>query len=146
MNPKYFVIGFFGLGLAVFIFKSFAPQEQDPHSVQNTIGEKGTPLVKVKVPSLNATAMEGKIAYEANCATCHGANAAGQDGVAPPLVHRIYEPNHHGDASFQLAVKNGVRAHHWRFGNMPKIEGVGEQEIAKIITYVRTLQRENGIY
>lgn len=119
---------------------------QNPHSVQITSGEQGAPLVNVTVPELTAAAQTGKTAFEANCAACHGANAAGQDGVAPPLVHIIYEPNHHGDASFLLAAKNGVRAHHWRFGNMPPVEGVTDEEIASIITYVRELQRANGIF
>ena len=49
-------------------------------------------------------AQSGKRGFEAKCAACHGVNAAGQDGVAPPLVHKIYEPSHHGDESFQRAV------------------------------------------
>ena len=146
MNPKYFVMAFFGIGLIVFVYNSIAPKEQDPHSVQTTAGKTGAPLAQVKVPALSGIAAEGKIAFEANCATCHGVNAAGQDGVAPPLVHKIYEPNHHGDASFLLAAKNGVRAHHWRFGNMPPVKSVNEQEVDKIVAYVRALQKANGIF
>ncbi len=41
----------------------------------------------------------------------------------PRLVHKIYEPNHHADFAFQRAAAQGVKAHHWKFGNMPKIEG-----------------------
>ena len=82
-------------------------------------------MVQVVVPeTFSDNARIGQVAFEAKCAVCHGANAAGQDGVAPPLVHKIYEPSHHGDAAFLLAAKNGVRAHHWRFGNMPPVEGV----------------------
>ncbi|WP_026481093.1 cytochrome c [Ahrensia sp. 13_GOM-1096m] len=145
MNPKYLVLGFFGLAAVVFIGKQFIPAEQNPHSVQATSGEQGAPLANVNVPELSAVAETGQIAFEANCASCHGVNAAGQDGVAPPLVHKIYEPNHHGDASFLLAVKNGVRAHHWRFGNMPQIKSVEDEEVAQIVAYVRELQRANGI-
>lgn len=145
MNPKYFVIGFFGLGAVVAISKAFPPAAQDPHSVQSTSGVQGAPLVAVNLPKLSSAAESGKNAFEANCASCHGVNAAGQDGVAPPLVHEIYEPNHHADISFIRAVKNGVRAHHWRFGNMPQIKGVDDEEVAQIVTYVRELQRANGI-
>ena len=70
----------------------------------------------------------------------------GRRELPPPLVHKIYEPNHHGDLSFQLAAKNGVRAHHWPFGNMPPIEGVSENEVSEIIVYVRELQRANDIH
>lgn len=75
----------------------------------------------------------------------HGADATGQEGVAPPLVHKIYEPSHHGDQAFFLAAKQGVRAHHWRFGDMPPVEGITDPEIERIVTYIRTLQRANGI-
>jgi mono/diheme cytochrome c family protein len=103
-------------------------------------------MVDVLVPeTLSANAEIGKLAYDAKCAACHGANAAGQDGVAPPLVHKIYEPSHHGDAAFLLAAKNGVRAHHWRFGNMPPVEGVTDGDVKMIVAYVRELQRANGI-
>lgn len=146
LSPKYFVLAFFSFGLVAFIYDSIVPQEQDPHSVQTTAGKTGAPLAQVKVPVLSEIEADGKIAFEANCATCHGVNAAGQDGVAPPLVHKIYEPNHHGDAAFQLAAKNGVRAHHWRFGNMPPVKGVGEQEVDKIVAYLRALQKANGIF
>lgn len=114
-------------------------------SVDGT-GPTGAALVEVAVPEiLSANAEIGKLAFGAKCAACHGANAAGQDGVAPPLVHKIYEPSHHGDASFLLAAKNGVRAHHWRFGNMPPVEGVTDGDVKMIVAYVRELQRANGI-
>ena len=105
----------------------------------------GPPLVKVTVPQLEAAAKSGETAFNNNCAVCHGLNAAGQDGVAPPLVHVIYEPNHHGDAAFIRAAKQGVRAHHWPFGDMPPVENVTDHEIGNIISYVRALQRANGI-
>jgi mono/diheme cytochrome c family protein len=96
------------------------------------------------VPELSASARRGAGVFDANCAACHGKNAAGtQQG--PPLIHKIYEPNHHSDMSFQRAVKLGVRAHHWPFGNMPPVAGVAEAEVSQIIAYVRELQRANGI-
>ena len=106
----------------------------------------GAAMIEVAVPeTLSENAKIGKAAFEAKCAVCHGVNAAGQDGLAPPLVHKIYEPSHHGDAAFLLAAKNGVRAHHWRFGNMPPVEGVTDGDVKMIVAYVRELQRANGI-
>ena len=106
----------------------------------------GAPIAAVSVPeTLSARAQAGQKTYDANCASCHGRNAAGQDGTAPPLVHIIYEPGHHGDESFQRAVARGVRAHHWRFGNMPPVEGLSRRDVAAIVAYVRELQRANGI-
>lgn len=86
----------------------------------------------------------GEAKFNANCVACHGKQAAGTDH-GPPLVHKVYEPNHHGDPAFQRAVANGVRAHHWEFGNMPKIEGVPPEDVDQIVQYVRWLQRQAGI-
>ncbi|MFT7448634.1 MAG: mono/diheme cytochrome c family protein [Glaciecola sp.] len=122
------------------------PNGNDVVASMDATGPTGAALVDVAVPETFSTNAEiGKLAFDAKCAACHGANAAGQDGVAPPLVHKIYEPNHHGDASFLLAAKNGVRAHHWRFGNMPPVEGLTDGDVKMIVAYVRELQRANGI-
>ena len=70
-------------------------------------------LATVKLPSSFAEQEQiGASAYDAVCAACHGLNGQGRDGIAPPLVHKIYEPSHHGDMAFVLAAQNGVRAHH----------------------------------
>lgn len=106
----------------------------------------GDAIVKVKVPAtFSDQAKLGKTAFEAKCAVCHGQNAAGRNGKAPPLVHKIYEPSHHSDMAFILAAKNGVRAHHWRFGDMPPVEGLTQGDVKSIALYVRELQRANGI-
>ncbi|NWF74122.1 MAG: cytochrome c [Nitrospirae bacterium] len=86
----------------------------------------------------------GETTFNANCAACHGNQAAGTDH-GPPLVHKVYEPNHHGDQAFQRAAANGVQAHHWQFGNMPKIETVTPGDVDQIVKYVRWLQRQAGI-
>jgi len=109
-------------------------------------GGATTPLVDIVVAeTLSPNAQIGKTAFESKCAGCHGVNAVGQDGVAPPLVHVIYEPSHHGDKSFQRAIAVGVRGHHWPFGDMPPVEGLTRGDAAMIISYVRELQRFNGI-
>jgi len=113
--------------------------------VRNGPPASGAALVAVTVPTLNAEAREGEALFQDNCATCHGDNAAGRDGFGPPLVHRIYEPGHHGDGAFLLAAARGVRAHHWPFGDMPPVENVTQGDVERIVAYVRTLQRANGI-
>ncbi|MBZ0161816.1 MAG: cytochrome c [Notoacmeibacter sp.] len=105
----------------------------------------GKPLAQVTVPPLSGEAKEGEALFNANCAKCHGENAAGNEGAGPPLVHVIYQPGHHSDAAFYLAARNGAIAHHWSFGNMPPAEGVTDDDVTKILAYVRTLQRANGI-
>lgn len=118
--------------------------EQDAKISDGT--KPNSALVSVTLPEqLSDNAIIGKRIFEAKCASCHGRNAAGQKGVAPPLIHKIYEPSHHGDESFQRAAALGVRAHHWPFGNMPPIDGLTRAKVSTIITYVRELQRTNGI-
>ena len=87
---------------------------------------------------------DGAQLFADNCARCHGEMADGTD-IGPPLVHRLYEPGHHPDFSFQNAVKNGVISHHWDFGDMAPVPGLSEDEVTQIIAYIRNLQREGGI-
>lgn len=101
-------------------------------------------VVPVKVPPLSATAQRGQAVFEQDCKICHGMNAGGSVN-GPPLVHLIYAPNHHADITFFMAVKLGVQAHHWTFGNMPPIRGVSEDKITQITMFVRELQKANGI-
>lgn len=87
---------------------------------------------------------DGAALFADNCSSCHGEMADGTN-MGPPLVHRLYEPGHHPDISFQSAVKNGVISHHWDFGDMPPVAGLSAAEVTEIIAYVRDLQRAGGI-
>ena len=87
---------------------------------------------------------EGERRYNRSCRLCHGPLGTGGE-AGPPLVHKIYEPGHHADAAFQLAITRGVRAHHWRFGDMPPMPEMDSSEIAEITAYVRWLQQKAGI-
>ncbi|WP_342069984.1 c-type cytochrome [Yoonia algicola] len=130
-----------GGGAYVMTVGDGAPNLSEPTAIT-----KAAPLVEVAIPAtFTEQQAMGQIAFEANCAACHGVNAAGRDGVAPPLVHKIYEPSHDGDEAFQRAVALGVQAHHWPFGNMAAIEGLTRADVATIVSYIRSLQVENGI-
>ena len=129
---------------------TLGPAGKDPVAVAAPAASQaaaGASLAEVTLPAeLSAEARLGETYFNAVCASCHGTNAAGQDGVAPPLVHRIYEPGHHGDMAFVLAARNGVRAHHWPFGDMPPVEQrLTDGELGAIVAYVRALQQANGI-
>ena len=145
-----FIAAFFVIGLGFVGYQAIYTPDTRGHSMEQpdlSSLSAGDPIASVIIPdSLSETAEVGKAIFEANCAACHGANAAGQNGVAPPLVHRIYEPSHHSDMSFVLAAQNGVRAHHWNFGNMTAIEGLTEGDVKMIARYVRELQQANGIF
>lgn len=79
--------------------------------------------------------------FQALCSECHGEWAEGSD-KGPPLLHPYYKQSHHSDDAFYRAASQGVIAHHWRFGNMPPVEGATPQDIQSIILFIRWLQRE----
>ncbi len=105
-------------------------------------GTKG--MVSVKMPELSFKAANGKKAFDATCAACHGVNAAGSK-QGPPLIHTTYNPGHHNDEAFYRAVKQGVTSHHWRFGNMPPLPTVSKGQVRLIISFIREVQLANGI-
>ncbi len=81
--------------------------------------------------------------FQANCAECHGADLRGtEDG--PSLLSIVYEPGHHADGAFLLAVLRGVPSHHWRFGDMPRVDGVTPDDVTAIVAFVREQQRVEG--
>ncbi|WP_165354822.1 hypothetical protein [Tropicimonas sp. IMCC6043] len=49
---------------------------------------------------------------------------------------------HNGGTS---GSKSAVPSHQWEFGDMPSVDGVSEQDVARIASYIRELQRANGI-
>ena len=104
-------------------------------------GANGGESVAVAEPDAD----NGAALFAASCALCHGESGVGTQ-TGPPLVHRIYEPGHHSDDSFRNAMKNGVASHHWNFGNMPARPELSDGDIEDIIAYVRSIQREAGIY
>jgi mono/diheme cytochrome c family protein len=136
MNTRLVAYGCAGLAIAGAVGWTLVSGDGD--------GARKPALAALVVPDLTSEQEAGRVLFDANCATCHGPNASGSD-QGPPLVHQIYEPSHHGAMAFLLAARQGVRAHHWRFGNMPAIDGVSEDEVVQIIAYVRALQRANGI-
>ncbi len=107
----------------------------------------GEPIADVLVPNqISELGLLGKNIFELKCQSCHGINAAGRHEIGPPLAHKIYELSHHSDQSFYRAVALGVKSHHWPLGNMAAVEGLTKGDVKAIISYVRELQRENGIF
>lgn len=85
----------------------------------------------------------GRTLYAENCAECHGEDLRGTD-QGPSFLSPIYEPGHHSDGAFLLAVQTGVRAHHWNFGDMPPVEGLTPDDVEAIVAFVRETQRTQG--
>lgn len=140
MRKPIIFIGVVAVGIAAYFLA------QPPKPTPAPAAGQADAIASVRLSeTLSPDASIGKTAYQAKCANCHGDNAAGKHGVGPPLVHKVYEPSHHGDEAFQRAAALGVRGHHWPFGDMPPIKGVTRADVTMIVAYVRDLQRFNGI-
>ena len=139
------VIGLIAMAV-IFSYSMLPLGDQDPQIVSAVTIPYDVLAVVLLPDTLSQRAQIGKQTFEANFASCHGANAAGVGGVAPPLVHVIYEPGHHGNESLQRAAAVDVRAHHWPFGYMPAVGGVTRGDIKMVTAYIRELQRANRIY
>ena len=144
MMKKYAIPASALAALITLTYFAFRPDAQDAAEAEDT--SDNLAIVDVAVPpEFSELAALGAVAFESACINCHGQNAEGKKGFGPPLVHKIYEPSHHADYAFLMAVENGVRSHHWPFGNMPPQEGFTQGDVKAIIAYVRELQRANGI-
>lgn len=97
------------------------------------------------VPQLSAQAAAGKAAFEQVCAACHGTALRGSD-AAPPLLHPFYAAGSgHGDDIILSAATSGAKAHHWKFGDMPKPEGLKPGQEKDVLAYIRAMQAANGL-
>ena len=134
---SYIAIGAAMIGMVMFVRTNIA--ESNSHNANPK------PLASVRLPELSDIGALGQVHFQELCSSCHGSNAEGNDGFGPPLIHKIYEPSHHSDYASFIAPFHGVRAHHWPFGNMPPIDGISEEKSAQILTFIREVQRENGI-
>jgi mono/diheme cytochrome c family protein len=106
-------------------------------------GDEPTATQGTNSPQVELVA-EGAELFAERCAACHGSDLKGST-AGPPFLDPIYAPNHHPDEAFYAAVANGVQPHHWEFGAMPPQPSVTEEEVAAIVAFVRSEQREAGI-
>jgi len=97
---------------------------------------------EVKIPFELA---KGQILFEKYCSGCHGLQLDGSD-QGPPLIHPFYKPSHHGDKSFYRAALQGVRQHHWDFGDMKPVEGMTRGKMDSVVPFVRYYQQQKKLY
>ena len=95
-------------------------------------------------PGFVGDPVQGEPLFSRFCQSCHGAGGAGSE-QGPPLVNEVYRPGHHANLAFHMAVRDGVRAHHWGFGDMPPVEGVSPRETEHIAAYIRRQQEQAGV-
>lgn len=99
----------------------------------------------VVVPALQGAAKAGAAGFAEICAACHGASLRGTD-AGPPLLHPYYAAGSgHGDDVILAAAVNGAKSHHWKFGDMPKPEGVKPGQERDLLAFIRAMQAANGL-
>jgi mono/diheme cytochrome c family protein len=87
---------------------------------------------------------QGHETYQQRCAACHGSDLRGTL-AGPSLRSVVYEPGHHSDDSFRVAIQQGSPQHHWDYGDMPAMgQGLSDEVIDEVIAYVRVVQEEDG--
>ena len=98
-----------------------------------------------------ASSSDGATVYATNCASCHGADGLGIQGMIPPLAHASDVT---GDPHRVIAVvENGVQGRvavngAVYTGDMPGWNGlISDDQIAAVITYIRSAwgNRASGV-
>ena len=59
----------------------------------------GAALVSVQVPALEGDALAGETLFRENCASCHGDNAAGRDGISEHAASSCWQQTRQQNAS-----------------------------------------------
>jgi mono/diheme cytochrome c family protein len=148
---KLLIITLAGLGLLAGCGESpqteNAQTTQAPPATAQAPAQAVTPREDFQIPpeGFQTDANRGQELFITHCAQCHGNDAHGTE-QGPPLIHRIYEPGHHSDLAFYIAIARGTHQHHWEFGDMAPVPEVDGEDAAHIIAWIRREQRTAGIH
>jgi mono/diheme cytochrome c family protein len=89
------------------------------------------------------TTAKGRAIFQKICAACHQPDGMGKDGVAPPLAGSEWMLADKGDRLVRI-VLNGlggpvkVKGREWNLAMPPLRENLKDDEIAVVLTYVRS--------
>ena len=95
-------------------------------------------------PGFKGDTRNGRTHFQKYCMECHGQEGKGTP-QGPPLVHKIYQSRHHANLSFHIAVRDGVKSHHWSFGDMKPVLEITPEETEHVVAYIRQEQKKEGI-
>jgi mono/diheme cytochrome c family protein len=94
------------------------------------------------------TTANGRAIFQKICAACHQPDGAGKEGVAPPLAGSEWVLAAQGDRLVRI-VLNGVsgplqvKGREWNLPMLPWRETLKDDEIAVVLTYIRSKIGEN---
>jgi mono/diheme cytochrome c family protein len=95
-------------------------------------------------PVSSLSVQHGGLAFAEECAGCHGRLARGT-ARGPDLIHPDYGPSARSDAQFRRAIREGRRARRGGYADMPPAANLSERNLDRMITFLREIQRVNGI-
>ncbi len=86
-----------------------------------------------------ADAVAGKAAFDKSCKACHGADGAGNPGMAKMLKIEFRhlgskEVQSKSDAELKAVITKGT-------GKMKPVAGLSDQQAAAVVAFVRTLKK-----
>lgn len=87
---------------------------------------------------------EGRLAFAEECAGCHGRLAEGS-ARGPALISPAYSRSSLDDEAFLRAVREGVPARGAPHQSMPAFPDLSDQRLARMLTFVREIQRANDV-
>lgn len=113
---------------------------------------RGAPVPSADQERNDGVVARGRTAYQANCASCHGASGEGQPGWRTPRADGTYLPPphdssghtwHHSDRQLRDIVTRGGQAVYGtaQFSSgMPSWgDRLSDDEIAAVLVYIKTL-------
>ena len=95
-------------------------------------------------PVSSQSFQQGGIAFIEECAGCHGRLAQGTDR-GPNLIHPDYGPGNRSDAQIRQVVREGVPTRRRDYVDMLPTTNLSEHKLEQMVTYLREIQRMNGI-
>jgi mono/diheme cytochrome c family protein len=134
-------------GLSVLLAASLVGCQGGEESTEMTPGSEATGAPATTAGGTMGDAVAGQALYEANCATCHGANGEGVPQTFPPLAG-AEQVNGSADEHIKI-VLNGlsgpitVKGEEYN-GFMTPFKHLSDKEIADIITFERTSWGNTG--
>lgn len=100
-------------------------------------------------PTSSQLVQQGGVAFAEECAGCHGRLGWGTQR-GPNLIHPDYGPRVLSDTQIRRAVREGVPArqgvgNRGGYIDMPPASNLSERRLNRMVTFLREIQRMNGI-
>lgn len=107
--------------------------------------EKVSIKASPRIPELSELAQHGRKVINARCAECHGVDGTGGSKKGPPMLHPMYREAVYPDYHFKRVVREGKAEKNWRFGPMPAIPDISDDDLDAVVAFVREVQKATNV-